>query len=190
LSIFFAGSPSSGPAKPPLTFPALFATMPRMKKITRQITVGNVKIGGGAPCSVQSMCNTVPGQRRHLVQIRGDRCRLRDRPLRRAGHAAAEALGSIKQGSPIPVIADIHFDYRLALRVLRGIDGLRLTGEYRRAVEGGGGVQAAKERLCRSGSASMPARWKRSSWKNTATRRPRRWWSRRWACPDPGGSGL
>ena len=122
-----------------------------MKKITRQITVGNVKIGGGAPCSGQSMCNTdTRDSAATLVQIRSlaaagceiVRCAVPDM-------AAAEALGSIKKGSPIPVIADIHFDYRLALRVLEGgIDGLRLNpgniGERWKVAEV---VQAAKERL-------------------------------------------
>ncbi|CAG0958329.1 partial (E)-4-hydroxy-3-methylbut-2-enyl-diphosphate synthase, partial [Geobacteraceae bacterium] len=63
--------------------------------------------------------------------------------------AAAEALGEIKGQSPIPVIADIHFDYRLALRVLEGgIDGLRLNpgniGERWKVEEV---VRAARERL-------------------------------------------
>lgn len=63
--------------------------------------------------------------------------------------AAAEALGEIKGQSPIPVIADIHFDYRLALRVLEGgIDGLRLNpgniGERWKVEEV---VKAARERL-------------------------------------------
>lgn len=62
---------------------------------------------------------------------------------------AAEALGSIKRASPIPVIADIHFDYKLALRVLEGgIDGLRLNpgniGEEWKVAEV---VSAARERL-------------------------------------------
>jgi (E)-4-hydroxy-3-methylbut-2-enyl-diphosphate synthase len=101
-----------------------------MKKITRQIELGNVKIGGGAPCSVQSMCNTdtrdvtaTLGQIRLLATAGCEiiRCAVPDM-------AAAEALGSIKKESPIPVIADIHFDYRLALKVLEGgIDGLRLN---------------------------------------------------------------
>lgn len=63
--------------------------------------------------------------------------------------AAAEALGGIKRSSPIPVIADIHFDYRLALKVLDGgIDGLRLNpgniGERWKVEEV---VKAARERL-------------------------------------------
>lgn len=101
-----------------------------MKKLTRQLKVGAVPIGGDAPCAVQSMCSTdtrdIPAT---LAQIQGlsdggceiIRCAVPDMD-------AAVALGQIKRESPIPVIADIHFDYKLALQVLEGgIDGLRLN---------------------------------------------------------------
>jgi len=101
-----------------------------MKRLTRQIAVGNVKVGGGVPCSVQSMCSTdtrdvdaTLAQIDRLVAAGCEivRCAVPDM-------AAAEALGRIKARSGIPVIADIHFDYRLALKVLEGgIDGLRLN---------------------------------------------------------------
>jgi len=101
-----------------------------MKKTTRQIHVGKVAVGGDAPCSVQSMCSTDTRDiAATMVQIAGlaaagceiVRCAVPDID-------AAVALGEIKSGSPIPVIADIHFDYKLALRVLEaGIDGLRLN---------------------------------------------------------------
>jgi (E)-4-hydroxy-3-methylbut-2-enyl-diphosphate synthase len=122
-----------------------------MKKTTRQIQIGNVKIGGGAPCSVQSMCSTdTRDTAATLAQIN----RLADAGCELVRCAvldmeAAEALGRIKSGSPIPVIADIHFDYKLALKVLEGgIDGLRLNpgniGEKWKVAEV---VKAAKERL-------------------------------------------
>ena len=121
-----------------------------MKKITRQIKVGNVAVGGDAPCSVQSMCNTdTRDVGATLAQIRAlaetgceiVRCAVPDM-------GAAEALGAIKVSSPIPVIADIHFDYKLALKVLDGgIDGLRLNpgniGEKWKVAEV---VRAAQER--------------------------------------------
>ncbi len=101
-----------------------------MKKITRQIHIGSVPVGGDAPCSVQSMCSTdtrdVPAT---IAQIKGladvgceiVRCAVVDQD-------AALALAQIKRMSPIPVVADIHFDYKLALQVLEGgIDGLRLN---------------------------------------------------------------
>jgi (E)-4-hydroxy-3-methylbut-2-enyl-diphosphate synthase len=101
-----------------------------MKKATKQITIGNVKIGGDAPCSVQSMCSTdtrdvtsTLDQIRRLNEAGCElvRCAVPDMD-------AAVALGQIKAQSPIPVIADIHFDYKLALKVLEsGIDGLRLN---------------------------------------------------------------
>ncbi|MDU0457232.1 MAG: flavodoxin-dependent (E)-4-hydroxy-3-methylbut-2-enyl-diphosphate synthase [Geobacteraceae bacterium] len=101
-----------------------------MKKSTRQIHIGSVAIGGDAPCSVQSMCSTdtrdvtaTTDQIRRLAGVGCEivRCAVPDMD-------AAVALGQIKKLSPIPVIADIHFDYKLALRVLEeGIDGLRLN---------------------------------------------------------------
>ena len=101
-----------------------------MKKTTRQIHIGPVAIGGDAPCSVQSMCSTdtrdVAATIDQIKRLAGVGCEL----VRCAvpDMDAAVALGQIKKLSPIPVIADIHFDYKLALRVLEGgIDGLRLN---------------------------------------------------------------
>ncbi len=122
-----------------------------MKKTTRQIQVGNVKIGGGAPCSVQSMCTAdTRDEAATIAQIRSladagceiVRCAVLDMD-------AALTLGRIKTASPIPVIADIHFDYKLALKVLEGgIDGLRLNpgniGDRWKVAEV---VTAARERL-------------------------------------------
>ncbi len=122
-----------------------------MKKATRQISIGNVKIGGGAPCSVQSMCSTdtrdASATLDQIKRLAGAGCEL----VRCAvlDMEAAEAIGRIKLESPIPVIADIHFDYKLALKVLEGgIDGLRLNpgniGERWKVEEV---VKAARERL-------------------------------------------
>ncbi len=122
-----------------------------MKKTTRQIRIGNVKIGGGAPCSVQSMTSTdtrdvaaTVAQIGRLAEAGCElvRCAVLDMD-------AAKALGQVKEQSPIPVIADIHFDYKLALTVLEGgIDGLRLNpgniGERWKVEEV---VKAARERL-------------------------------------------
>lgn len=122
-----------------------------MKRQTRQIRIGTVAVGGGAPCSVQSMCNTdtrdvaATLDQIHALATAGCeivRCAVPDM-------AAAEALGAVKRQSPIPVIADIHFDYKLALKVLEeGIDGLRLNpgniGDRWKVEEV---VKAARERL-------------------------------------------
>ena len=101
-----------------------------MKKLTRQIHIGLVPVGGDAPCSVQSMCSTdtrdIPAtiaQIKELAEVGCEivRCAVPDLE-------AANALAQIKLMSPIPVVADIHFDYKLALQVLEGgIDGLRLN---------------------------------------------------------------
>jgi len=135
-----------------LDFSPLFSLLcPVMKKTTRQIQIGNVKIGGGAPCSVQSMCNTdtrdVAATLAQIQRLSDAGCEI----IRCAvpDMTAAEALGKIKAQSPIPVIADIHFDYKLALKVLDGgIDGLRLNpgniGERWKVEEV---VKAARERL-------------------------------------------
>jgi (E)-4-hydroxy-3-methylbut-2-enyl-diphosphate synthase len=100
------------------------------RKKTRQIFVGAVPIGGGSPISVQSMSKTDTRDIKSTVkQIRS---------LAKAGCEiiriavpdieAAHALGRIKESVPIPVIADIHFDWRLALEAIRqGIDGLRIN---------------------------------------------------------------
>ncbi|MDR3563763.1 MAG: flavodoxin-dependent (E)-4-hydroxy-3-methylbut-2-enyl-diphosphate synthase [Negativicutes bacterium] len=101
------------------------------RKLTRQLQVGKVLVGGNAPITVQSMTNTkthdVPAtvaQIHKLAQAGCDIVRLAVPDM-----AAAEALADIKAAvGEIPLIADIHFDYRLALcAVERGIDGLRLN---------------------------------------------------------------
>ena len=101
-----------------------------MNKLTRLIHIGTVPVGGDSPCSVQSMCSTDTRDVLATIdQINGladvgceiVRCAVPDSD-------AASALAQIKKMSPIPVVADIHFDYRLALQVLDGgIDGLRLN---------------------------------------------------------------
>src|SRR5512145_2420844 len=101
-----------------------------MKRITKQLSIGSVLVGGGAPCSVQSMCSTdTRDEVSTLAQI--DRLAAAGCEIARCAVPdlqAAEALGRIKKSSPLPVIADIHFDYKLALKVLEGgIDGLRLN---------------------------------------------------------------
>ncbi len=119
------------------------------RKQTRQIHIGGVAIGGGAPISVQSMCNTKTTDTKATVsQIKA---------LQNAGcdivrvavpdMEAAQNLGNIIKEINIPLVADIHFDYKLALEAIQqGISALRLNpgnigGEEKvRAV-----VKAAKE---------------------------------------------
>jgi len=100
------------------------------RKKTRQITLGAMKIGGNAPVAVQSMCNTdtrdavkTLEQVRRLEQMGCEIVRLAV-----PDEAAAEALGLIRKGTKLPLIADIHFDHRLALKaVQQGVDGLRIN---------------------------------------------------------------
>jgi (E)-4-hydroxy-3-methylbut-2-enyl-diphosphate synthase len=92
--------------------------------------VGSVNIGGGAPVSVQTMTKTDTGNVEATVEeIR--KAAVAGADLIRLAvpdNAAAAALGAIKARSPIPLIADIHFNYLLALRALEaGVDGLRLN---------------------------------------------------------------
>jgi (E)-4-hydroxy-3-methylbut-2-enyl-diphosphate synthase len=100
------------------------------RRKTRQIQLGNVKVGGGAPITVQSMTKTDTSDlQATLLEIWSleaagceiVRCAV---PVREA----AEKLGEIKRQIRIPLVADIHFNYRLALIALQqGVDGLRLN---------------------------------------------------------------
>jgi len=100
------------------------------RRETRQIRVGAVAVGGAAPISVQSMCNTdTRNVAATLAQIAAldkagceiVRCAVPDRD-------AALALKEICQQSQIPVIADIHFDHKLALEsIASGVAGLRIN---------------------------------------------------------------
>jgi (E)-4-hydroxy-3-methylbut-2-enyl-diphosphate synthase len=97
---------------------------------TRKIHVGPVPVGGGSPVSVQSMTKTdtrnVPATVRQIRALARAGCEI----IRVAvpDREAAEALGAITRASPIPVVADIHFDWRLALTALKkGVDGLRIN---------------------------------------------------------------
>ena len=100
------------------------------RRNSKQIRIGNVPVGGGAPVAIQSMTNTdTRDAKATLAQIRS---------LAAAGceivrvtvpdETAVAALPEILAGSPLPVIADIHFDYRLALGSIRaGVHGIRLN---------------------------------------------------------------
>lgn len=100
------------------------------RKMTRQIHIGPVAIGGGAPISVQSMTNTKTTDTEATVaQIRAlqaagcDIVRLAVPDM-----AAAKNLGNVIRQVTVPLVADIHFDYKLALEAIRqGIHALRLN---------------------------------------------------------------
>ena len=90
--------------------------------MTRQITVGGVKIGAGAPVSIQSMLNTattdVEGSLAQLDRLKKAGCEIAR--LAVPDMAAAEGFRRIAEKSPLPLVADIHFDYRLALAAAEG----------------------------------------------------------------------
>ena len=102
----------------------------QVQTMTRQIHVGGVPIGGGAPVSIQSMTNTPThdveatlSQIRALAAAGCDIVRVAVPDMR-----AAEAVGALKAGSPVPLVADIHFDYHLALKAAeQGIDKIRIN---------------------------------------------------------------
>ncbi|HWV16906.1 MAG TPA: flavodoxin-dependent (E)-4-hydroxy-3-methylbut-2-enyl-diphosphate synthase [Cellvibrio sp.] len=103
---------------------------PIKRRKTRQIMVGNVPVGGDAPISVQSMTNTeTTDVAATVAQIR--RIQLAGADIVRVSvptMEAAEAFGEIRKQVSIPLVADIHFDYRIALRVADlGVDCLRIN---------------------------------------------------------------
>lgn len=100
------------------------------RRFSKQIQIGNVKIGGDAPISVQSMTNTdtrdVNSTLKQIYNLEEHGCEL----VRLAilNPEAADAVKEIKKKSPLPLIADIHFDYRLAIKCIEnGIDALRIN---------------------------------------------------------------
>lgn len=100
------------------------------RRKSKQFNIGNVKIGGNAPISVQSMCNTdtrdVQTTLSQINEMADKGCEL----VRLAvlNQDAANAIKEIVKKSPIPVIADIHFDYKLAIQCINnGIHALRLN---------------------------------------------------------------
>ncbi|MCK5662211.1 MAG: flavodoxin-dependent (E)-4-hydroxy-3-methylbut-2-enyl-diphosphate synthase [Thiotrichaceae bacterium] len=119
------------------------------RRLSRQLHVGQVAVGGNAPISVQSMTNTdtcnvisTVTQIEALQKAGADLVRVSVPSLE-----AAEMFGKIKKAVNIPLIADIHFDYRIALRVAElGVDCLRINpGNIGRADRVRSVVDSAKD---------------------------------------------
>jgi (E)-4-hydroxy-3-methylbut-2-enyl-diphosphate synthase len=115
------GGVPEGGARPPLL---------RMRRKSIPVRVGDVVIGGAAPIAVQTMTKTdtrdVRATLNQIAELKEAGCEI----VRPAvpDHHAAEALKAIVAGSPLPIIADIHYDHRLALMALEaGVHGLRLN---------------------------------------------------------------
>ncbi len=150
--------------------------------MTRQITVGGVKIGGGAPVSIQSMLNTATTDVEGSLApaCRAEAGRLRDRPSVPCRiWQAAEGFRRIAEKSPLPLVADIHFDYRLAIAAAEGgaakirINPGNIGGEQQCARRGG---------LLQRASYPHPHRGQRrqsgqdASGKIRPSHRRKRWW--------------
>ena len=90
--------------------------------MTRQIKVGNVFIGGGAPVAIQSMLNTkttdVEGSLAQISALRDAGCQIAR--LAVPNMEAAKCFSEICKSSPLPLVADIHFDYKLAIAAAEG----------------------------------------------------------------------
>ena len=98
--------------------------------MTKQIMVGGVPVGGGAPVTIQSMCNTrtddVTATVEQIFRLEAAGCEI----IRVAvpDMAAARAVGAIREKIHIPLVVDIHFDYKLALEcVAAGCDAVRIN---------------------------------------------------------------
>ncbi len=125
------------------------------RKKTKQITVGNLTIGGSAPIVVQSMTNTdtrnITDTLNQIERLAKKGCEL----VRCAvvDSEAAKALKTIKRDSPLPIIADIHFDYKLALASIEsGADCVRINpGNI-------GSFEKTKEILLAANEHSIPIR--------------------------------
>ncbi len=120
-------TPGGGEESLPCADPSQF---PLARRRSRQIAVRDVKVGGGAPIVVQSMCNTythdVEATVSQIERLEKAGCEI----VRVAvpDEEAARALPEIKRRIQIPLVADIHFDYRLALRAAdAGVDCLRIN---------------------------------------------------------------
>ncbi len=101
-----------------------------VREQTRQVKIGNVTVGGGSPVAIQSMTNTdtadVDATVAQILRLEDAGCEI----IRSTANteAAAKAFSSIKEHIHIPIVADIHFDYRLALLAIEhGADKIRIN---------------------------------------------------------------
>jgi (E)-4-hydroxy-3-methylbut-2-enyl-diphosphate synthase len=138
------------------------------RRTTRQIHVGTVAVGGDAPVVVQSMASTPTGDEKatldQIVRLAAAGCEIVRVSL--PSVADEEAFAHIVEHSPLPVVADIHFDYRLAVTALRrGAAGVRINPGtigpehvVRQIVEAAAAAGAALRIGVNSGSLPRPLR--------------------------------
>ena len=156
------------------------------RRPTRQIMVGKVPVGGGAPITVQSMTITktadVEGTLQQIYALAAAGCDIVRCTCNEP--EAAEGLAQIVPRSPVPIIADIHHQYRMALAALEaGVHGLRLNPGNIRQPEH---IKAVADRGPRPRGLDPHRRQRRlarsaACTRSTAASRPRRWSSRRCA---------
>ena len=101
-----------------------------MRRLSRQVKIGNVLVGGGAPISIQSMTNTdtkdVTACLKQIDALAQAGCQIVR--LTVPDLEAAKAFGEIKKACPLPMVADIHFDYKCALAAIEnGADKVRIN---------------------------------------------------------------
>ena len=155
--------------------------------MTKRLMVGDVAVGGGAPVSIQSMCNTKTDDVRATVEqihaLEAAGCEI----IRIAipDQAAAEAVDRIKEQISIPLIADIHFNYKYALACAeRGIDAIRINpGNIGRATPPSCPIAFSTASWIPATSSARPMAdlWKMTCGPNTAASRQRHWWRAPWA---------
>lgn len=150
------------------------------RKQTRPVRVGALTIGGSDTVVIQSMTTTKTADVKATVE--------QIHRLEEAGcqvvrvtvntMEAAEAIKEIKRQIHIPLVADIHFDYRLALKAIEnGIDKVRINpGNIGKREKVEAVVKACKERGVPIRIGSMRVRWRDICWKSTDIRQRTRWW--------------
>ena len=120
-----------------------------MSRTKKEINIGGISIGGGAPIAVQSMTNTKTTDIKKTVSQIKRLERLGCEIIRVAvpDFASANALPEIKRRINIPLIADIHFDYRLAIKSIEnGVDKIRINpGNMHKSDEVASVIDAAKD---------------------------------------------
>ena len=151
-----------------------------MRQLKREVKIGNVTIGGKNPIAVQTMLN-VPVEDIEGNVAQAKRCEAAGCQILRVtcpSAADAKCIEAVKNAVHIPIVADIHFDYKAALACADvGVDKIRINpgniGDDDR-------VKApASRRTSPSASASMAEVWKSTSLLNMERLCPKRWWRAR-----------
>ena len=150
-----------------------------MRQLKREVKIGNVTIGGNNPIAVQTMLN-VPVEDIEGNVAQAKRCEAAGCQILRVtcpSAADAKCIEAVKNAVNIPIVADIHFDYKAALACADvGVDKIRINpgniGDDDRVKA----VVQACRRISPSASASTAAVWKSTSWPGMARPCPKPWW--------------